>query len=388
MQTCFLFAARLDDEHCLSVCLDESGHVIAPLAQRTAEAFAVLQQGKKTNVVLPTACCSLHEVALPKMSEHKARSVVPYALEEQLAEPVSSLHFALMPHPNHSLSWLVAVINKQYFSDFLLRLTSLGITYDDMTLDWFALDANEACLVDQSLLVNHPDFYGAMGLELASFTFKRLDPIPTLYGFTDPIPFDATHVIQPIVENVWVWLARRLQQNTFLNLCQGDFSQDTKQTLTKRWYIGVGVLLGACLASNVLLKIILLFILTHQNAVVDQQIAKVYREFFPDAKSVVSPRFRIEQLLKKGQSGTDAVLWRLLDQLARAIFPSGIEKENSDIEVIDFRYQNGAMILNVQCQDFKKLAAFEARLHALHVTVRQLAASQKKHDVFATLELK
>lgn len=388
MQTCFLFAENLDAEQCLSLRLDESGNLSAPLEKRVVGAFHVLQKDAQTRVVLPTSICSLYSLALPKLADSKARAVIPYALEEQLAEPVTLLHFAFMPHPTMPDHVLVAVLNKQYMRDLLHRLSVLEIMYDDITLDWFALAEGEACLMSDSFLVNHNTFRGAVGKEVMAHTLKVLQPATTVFIFNDNAPLNNVDKVIPVVEPSAVWIAARLFQHNYLNLCQGEFAHDTKQRMTKRWFMWAGALVGAWFVLGLVLKVILLLTLQHQIKGVDQQIATVYREFFPDAKTVVSPRFRIEQRLKQSQSGTDAMLWRLLEKLPTAIFPQGIAKADNTIRIQSIRYQAGSLIVNLACKDFKSLEAFETRLHHQGVTVRQLAASQKNKQVMATLELK
>ncbi len=388
MQTCFLFAEHLDEERCLSLRLDESGNLSAPLERRTAQAFRELQKDAQTQVVLSASVCSLYRLALPKLADSKARAAIPYALEDQLAEPVTLLHFAFMPHPTIPDHVLVAVLNKQYLIDLLHRLSLLEIMYDDVTLDWFALAEGEACLISHAFLINHSTFQGAVGKEVMAYTLKTLQPAPTVFTFHDPAPLNNANTVVTVVEPTPVWIATRLFQRHYLNLCQGEFAHDTKQRMTRRWFAWAGMLAGAWFVLGLVLKVILLLTLQHQIKEVDQQIATVYRVFFPDAKTVVSPRFRIEQRLKQNQSGTDAMLWRLLEKLPTTVFPQGIINTDDTIRVQSIRYQTGSLIVNLACKDFKSLESLQTRLHHHSVTVRQLAASQKGKQVIATLELK
>ena len=99
MATCFLFAQHFNDESCLSLRLNEQGQLDAPLERRTVDALKALQVKARTMVVLPTESSSLHQVELPWLAERKAREALPYALEEQVAQQLTSVHVAFdKPH--------------------------------------------------------------------------------------------------------------------------------------------------------------------------------------------------------------------------------------------------------------------------------------------------
>ncbi len=386
MHTCFLFVGHEFEQHYLSLRLDASGHVDAPIERRTVEEFHLIQKGAQTIVVLPTRLASLHQLALPKLSSSKIRAVIPYALEEQLAESVVRLHFAFRRQLDMDNHFLVAVLDKQWLAELLNHLASQQIVFEDMTLDWFAIKEGEACVHDHQVLIHASTFKGAVGVELIDYSLQEM-PMPLkIYTFSNGIPIphhDA--VLMP--ENSYHWIAQRLLTQSFLNICQGEFSQDSKQRKTRRWFMFAGLAAMTWFLVNLLLKIILLFMLKHHNAQVSTQISDLYHQFFPQSHAVVSPRFRIEQLLKQ-QSGADALLWRLLEQLAAAAFTDGGATADKALRIQALRYQSNGLMLNLECDDFATLEAFESRLHHQGITVRQLSAAQKGKNVVASLELK
>ena len=94
MNTCFIFADSLDDNSAFCLVLDEDGNITAPLSMRTFDEIQIIQANAITTVILPTRVVTLHRLELPWLSESKARTAIPYALEEQLAQNVNTLHFA------------------------------------------------------------------------------------------------------------------------------------------------------------------------------------------------------------------------------------------------------------------------------------------------------
>lgn len=139
MTTCFLFADQLDENACLSLCLDPSGQVAAPLQMRSFAEIKDLQKDAHTIVVLPTEKASVQEVELPWLGERKGRAALPYALEEQLAQPVPSLHFAFDKAHYQNQRYLVVVMDKQYLLNLIKTVMEAGLLFDAVTIDWFAV---------------------------------------------------------------------------------------------------------------------------------------------------------------------------------------------------------------------------------------------------------
>ena len=71
--------------------------------------------------------------------------------------------------------------------------------------------------------------------------------------------------------------------------------------------------------SLLLVNAINLYLVNKQTQKIDDQIAVIYHEFFPGAKQVISPKFRIMQLLKNNNAEDQNRFWFLLNQFAKVI---------------------------------------------------------------------
>lgn len=398
MFTCFLFAEHFDEENCLSLRLDELGHVNEPLMRRTMDELRLLQVNSQTVVVLPTELSSLYELELPWLTDHKARAALPYALEEQLAEPVTMLHFAFDKHHYQHDRYLVVVINKQILIDLTNKLTQLQIKFDVITLDWFALNLGEACVIENSLLVYDVTFQGALSIGLLDNYLKNQTAYSHILRFNDSVPLAHSDQFTYVDMVSYTWIAERLLKQKPMNLCQGELQHNTNQRQTKRWYQLAAILGGIWLAGLLVTNAIMLGVLKRHLADYDAKIAVVYHQFFPEARQVISPRFRIGQLLKQGQSGQDVLLWRLLEKFSNAAFPNntGSGRSNtmpsgstsSDTLVMQrIRFQNKTLSVTLACKDFAALEQIQARLQREQVAVHQTGAATQANQVVATLEL-
>ncbi len=381
MATCFIFTHQLDEEQCLCLRLDQNGQVDAPLAVRTIAETKTLQINARTIAVLPTSTSSLHEIELPWLGEGKARAAIPFALEEQLAQNVATLHFSYDRQHYQNNRYLVVVTDKQFLIDLIAKLDALQLHFDLLTLDWFALKENEACITEMGLLIDDNLFKGFLSGELATIYLESPEKQSQLLLFNDSQSLLKNENVTPVDSTAAVWIAQRLLLSNMMNLCQGELQHGSRQHDNKYWYQAAAVMAGVMLCSLFVFKGLYLYSLNSHIDVLDKKIAVIYREFFPGAKQIISPKFRIGQLLKGGGANSDAsTLWSLLDQFAAA-------SNNSTFTVEQFRFQNRVLSVTLVANNFAALETLQQRLQQAKVKVTQSQASSHESKVMATLEL-
>lgn len=378
-----LFAEFLDETGCLCLRLESDGFVASALEHRTFDEIKRMQLGSHTIVVLSSAMSGLYEVELPWLGYNKARAAIPFALEEQLAQKLPTLHFAFdRAHHQHN-RYLVVVVDKAYVANIIARLDELDIRFNEITLDWFALQAGEVCLTPSGLLARTEAYQGALSSSLAETFLHKITNPTMVMSFTDSLAAQNNASFTVIDQAFYLWVARRLQEASRINLCQGDLSHGLpNEGVSRRWAMVCGALAGLWLISVLGINLVNLIRLNHQLNLIDKDTAVVYRKFFPDAQQVISPRFRINQLLNTGGASQGAlVLWQLLDKLDNAVDPSGLT-----VERVDFK--NKVLSVALKARDFTVLDELGSRLKKAQVKVAQTQASSHKHDVTATMELR
>ncbi len=380
MITCFLFYHHFDKENCLSLCLDAEGNIAAPLELRTLDEIRVLQVNARTIVVLSSEISSLYELELPKLSEQKIRAAVPFALEEQLAQPVSTLHFAFDAKRYENNRYLVAAIDRQYLLEVMKHLTAMHLVFHAITLDWMALDKDQTIVTSSNLLIASPDFKGALSVELAPmYITSPHGKTTTVLLFSDSA--SVAHLPTTALQETssLLWIAKRLLNTHPLNLCQGELRHTTKQSSHRRWYLLSALFAGFWLLSLLIIHGVTLHALSAKNADLNQEIAIIYHDFFPDAKHVISPRFRISQFLKEHATNQD-MLWTLLNKLATA-------SAQQPLHFQQLRFQNQTLLVTLSTKDFSDLERFQQRLEQQHLKAKQMEAATHDQNVVATLEL-
>lgn len=384
MTTCFIFTHGLTEKGCLSLSLDEEGEISDDLRHRSFEEIKGLPALRI--LVLPTQLFSLHTLALPWIPEKKARTAIPFALEEQLAQPVTELHFAFDRAFHEDGRYLITVGEKSLLIQLIEQFKSHDIPLEKITLDWFALHQNESLVTKDYVLINNTEFQGVVDTHLAAsflnaMTLSSIEQ--TYFNLKAATKWCAKNNITSteVDSDLETWVARRLhQKKKVINLLQGDFQAKHLTSKTRRYYIVAAIAVLFWFGSFLSIHLAQLPSLNRKLAQVDSEIAKVYRSFFPQAKQVINPRFRINQLLKTTQNKSNLNFWFLLNLLAKNIKDETIEFEK-------IRFQNQTLFVTFSTKSFEELENFQNRLNKSKAKVKQTQASTHQEKILGTLEL-
>ncbi|HAT2065427.1 TPA: GspL family type II secretion system protein LspL [Legionella pneumophila] len=378
MDKCFIFSKHLNDNGCVCLKISDLGELIAPPEFRNFSQIKDLQRESSTIIVETCTRAILLDLAIPWLPERKARIAIPYALEDKVTQPVEELHFAFDKFHYQNNQYLIVVIDKQRMRTLIQVFDEHGIEFDAITLDWFALASQELIVCESELLINNEDFKGVLSGDLAQTYLKNHPQYPT-HLFQDSKIVVSSPASQN-EEHSYTWISKRLIKSKPLNLCQGEMQHGKTTDWVKKGYLLVAGLCGIWLISILFVNWLSLHWLNRQIDEIDRQIAVIYREFFPDAKQVISPKFRISQLLGGGTAENQTRFWFILNQLSKAIKDSGITVEQ-------LRYQNKTISITLVSSDFESLQKIENKLKQSQLKVKQTQASTKDQQVVATLEL-
>lgn len=378
MDTCFLFTDYLDDSGCLSLKLSHTGEVITAPTQLGFKEIKELQQASTTILVESCAYVTLISLELPWLTERKARLAIPYALEDKLTQPVHELHFAFDKQYYQNNQYLIAVIAKERMRYIVQQMNEHHIEFERITIDWCALDKTQVCVSGANLLINADDFKGALSGSLA-YTYLQQHPEAQSLLFKDS-ELKITNNVEHSNNYSYIWIAQKLLHLIPLNLSQGELQHNTGIDWVKRGYKLVLTTCAIWLISMLLVNAWQVHSLNKKTEAIDNQIALIYHQFFPDAKQVISPRFRISHLLKSKQEEHQNRFWFLLNEFAKTI-------KNSSITIEQMRYQNKILAVTVVSPDFAALQKLETNLKQAQLHVNQTQASTHDQQVIATLEL-
>lgn len=322
------------------------------------ELAASRAKGRPVIVLVPGAEVLLMQAELPAARGGvKLQQLVPYALEEQLAEDIDELHFAIGRRSGTRTA--VAVVARRKMDEWLATLKSSGIEPVAMYADSELLPTNPAqavaLLEDDSVTVRAPS--GGVMMVPAETLGEALDagtpqaPSDTggqgliLYtGAAEWARYSAqverlrerleTIQVQLLTSDPLLLFARQLPNTPAINLLQGPYTPVGAMSAGWRTWRVAALLLAAVVAMHLIGQTVELVALKHRERQLDAAITQVFRTAMPGSHDTEEARRRMELRLRQVQSGesTGGFLSALATLAkARAAAPG------TDLEAVSFR---------------------------------------------------
>jgi len=325
--------------------------------------------GRRLCVLAPGTDVLLANPELPgKSAGAKLQQIVPFALEEQLAEDIDSLHFAVGKRAVDSLATPVAVVARSLMEGWLAQLAAAGLKPDTMYTDSDLLPENPgqvvALLEDDIIVVRPPagapitmpaDALGeALELmrpqgELTAQSGRGLilyTGAPEWQRHSQQVEavrdrFDGVKV-QLLTNGPLGLFAQQLPQTTPIDLLQGSYAQQNSRAAGWRAWRVAAILLAALIGLHVAGKAAQLTILKRTEHKVDASIEQAFRAAMPGEQNAIDARRRMEKRLISAQGGSDSA--GLLAAL-EALVESRNAAPGATIQALSFR--DGAMDLKI-----------------------------------------
>lgn len=332
-ETLYIRLRSADPAEPVEYCIARADAVASFVVYRASLAVAAEQTAQRRVVVLvPSADVRLATVQVPARQPAKVLQAAPFVLEEQLAEDVDTLHFALGTRQADN-RWPLAIVSQTRMQAWLTLLDEVGIRADVMLPDVLALQAPDethcnALIDDDQVLVRSAHGAGfvcqfddlSFCLELADPDKLRTISIVVPRGVAVDVsnlgwPVEPRHGFNSALEA----LLQQLRINDAINLLQGRHSPKRNRL---RWFAPwklAATLAAVAIGLSLLVHGIEAYRL--QRAVAAQDAANVarYQQIFPNETRIVDLSAQLSQQMAALQGGGGSNFMGLLDVLTQAI---------------------------------------------------------------------
>ena len=366
---------------------DEKGSLTSAVSSGTLQDAADEVEGRRATLILPADDVLLAQCVVPGNSLARAQQAIPYALEEQVADDVEDLHFALGTK-NRSDEYPVAVIAMDIMDSVTQQCHDVGLRPTEIVPETLALPLPGApietgkvwsALLDQDRAVVRLDDYEGFvtdtamaSLMIESSLGEHEDMHDTsLVVYSTP---SATEMEVPAAlavdvrhcDSAVALYANGLATTPRVNLLQGSYSP--KKNFDKAWKPWrATAALAACICAALFVgKLLELRQLQSVEADLDARIATAFEQALPGTR-MQRPRRQVQAALDDiGAANTDGFTARM-SQIAASL------STQPQTQLRTIGYRNGRFDLDLNTDDVPTLDALKSELTrqgALDMTVQ------------------
>lgn len=350
---------------------------------------SIVEAAGEIVVLVPAQSVLLTETQLGTRNQAQLRQAVPFAVEDQLLQPVDELHFALSRRAGDTIG--VAVVARGVMRGWLERLAEAGIRPDAMLPESLALPVHAeracVCIEDAQATVRltawrafacSPDELPAWLAQIAAA--ETIAPL-VVHDFRAAPPIDLPVAVEAYHErqrNVLAWLADGASVIP-LNLLEGGFAQRHRHARGKRWW-SIAAALAAGIAMLAFANLVVDVVrLSRTSSRMETLADDAVRKAFPDVDPAQLQRIGPQALMRSrvaslhGNADTSG----LLGVLAR-IGP--VLGNMGAIQTHGMEYRNGTLELALRAPDVGALDLVRERLATIAGISAEVTAANPGPD--------
>ena len=358
--------------------------------------LATYAQGRRTILLLSAQNTAITEIEIPSGAQRQIEGMLPYLLEDDLAQDVDELHFTLLKKEQGVAK--VCAVDSVWLSDVLDEFASIGCQVHKVLPDVLALpdrDEMSAVEIDGQWLIKKSKYSGIsvdkdwLDLVVTSDWVKQDEDYLSLMAFS-PLPSlklaeeqnwqngEPTMVMQLLAEQA---------VSTNINLLTGVFKPSSSfgryWKIWRKFAIAAVVLLSVTLVDNISTT-------SHYEAEAANYRAeseRIFRQSLPGKTKIPHVRFLKEEMGREADrlagNGGDAAFLNLMNKLPPLL------SQVPALSMSNFKYDAGKDEIRIQAQS-KDFQTFEsaAELLAKEFQVEQGQLNRSGSQVNGSFVLK
>ena len=347
--------------------VDARGAATGPPQSGPLNLAAPRAAGRRVLALVPGTDVLLAEPELPVRAGAKLQQLIPYALEEHLAEDIDALHFAIAKRAPDATRARVAVVARTLLQEWLGQLRSAGIEPDALYAESDLLPQNPgqavalleadavfvrppggavttlpAAALDQALEIARAGTEsGARGLILYTGAAEWQQHAPEVEAQRPH--FDGIK-IQLLTGGPLGLFAQQLPEGHAINLLQGEYAPTHAKAVGWQAWRVAALLLLALIVLHVAGKATQLQLLKSREHQVEASMREVFRSALPGEAAPANPRQRMQERLARARGASSGLL-PALQALAEA------RDASPGTAVQSLSFHNGSLELTLTAPD-------------------------------------
>ncbi|EKM21714.1 type II secretion system protein GspL [Vibrio sp. HENC-03] len=310
----------------------------------------------------------LTEVDIPPGAARQFDSMLPYLVEDEVAQDVDNLHFTVLDKQAESAQ--VCAVERAWIQTILQRFASQGLVIKRMLPDVLAMpvdaEASSAALLGEQWLIRHSQTQGAavdaswLDLYLSAYSQSHEGWKLDCYSSLPESSVTDIWVSKP--EEMTMALLAKGTTESKVNLLSGAFKPKSS------WGKYVKVWQKAAIAAGVLLVVLVgqQLLMVHkyeaQAQAYREESERIFRQIFPDKRRIPTVSYLKRQMtdeerrLSGGSSDVAMLSWI-------AALPATLGQVN-DLQITSFKYdgQRGEVRIQASSSDFQPFEQARVKL--------------------------
>ncbi|MGI9918694.1 type II secretion system protein GspL [Vibrio owensii] len=310
----------------------------------------------------------LTEVDIPPGAARQFDSMLPYLVEDEVAQDVDNLHFTVLDKQAESAQ--VCAVERAWIQTILQRFASQGLVIKRMLPDVLAMpvdaEASSAALLGEQWLIRHSQTQGAvvdaswLDLYLSAYLQNHEGWKLDCYSSLPESSVPDIWVSKP--EEMTMALLAKGTTESKVNLLSGAFKPKSS------WGKYVKVWQKAAIAAGVLLVVLVgqQLLMVHkyeaQAQAYREESERIFRQIFPDKRRIPTVSYLKRQMtdeerrLSGGSSDVAMLSWI-------AALPATLGQVN-DLQITSFKYdgQRGEVRIQASSSDFQPFEQARVKL--------------------------
>ncbi len=370
------------------VCNDAGEVIVKPVAGELAQA-AAMSANRKVAVIVGAGEALVTESDAPGRNAAKLAQVIPFALEERVADEVENLHFAIGARSRETGRVPVVVVQRARLTAWLDALRAAGLVPQALYVESTLLPATPGqiiALLDRDTLTlrlpeGPPLVFPALAIA-DSFEMVLATQQASIAGLEPAAPglllytghdewqahqhsFDALREqftgvkVQMLPSGPITALAAAAVSGEEVNLLQGAFEASSPLASGWRAWRVAASLAGVLLCLHLGARVYELTRLGRMEAQLDASIEEAFRAAMPGEQNASDARRRVERRLAEARSGGGGALLPALAALANA--RGGAQ----NVSIEGFSFRDGTLDLRMVAPDAASLDAVGQQLRTV-----------------------